>query len=243
MKKFLLLTASLFLSAVLLACSPRSNKETQRITEADVVGNYVSYSLLDPLSIYTDLLLCEDGKPPVSRETITLELADSDLTFRDNMFKGICELSDDNSLIFKRREVIATGLMQTLAETTLKQSPVVFSTVHNEYLVMDSSLTLLQVVGELPAGNNTDCVIFLDHITFKNYHITFKKDGSCQMDSIDSTFATYHYEGTYTFDGGIILLTFTGGEAHGDTLTGTSQMALYIDSGEVYSQIYKKTDS
>lgn len=169
-----------------------------------------------------------------------IEDTEDGLVFRDKMFKGTCDLFDDGEVILKRKEVIAEGAMKSLAELTMDQVPLVFYTLYNDYLISNTAMDVSIIKGDLPAGKQTNCILSLQHITLKNYRLTFAENGVCKMECTGVGSEKYYYEGSYECDGKMVLLTFTEGTMDGEAMTGKSEMALYIDDGKVYDSIYKK---
>lgn len=234
MKKLFALMAVMLLLAGCSEAEQRTKaRPKQKYTQDDLIGKYVDFSYIDTYGVWADFLT--QATPEAE---LVIEQGDSELVFYDSNFRGTCEWSKDGSVRLCREEIVS---QLPGNDMIMEMQPSVPYFMYKDYLIGDWTMPIDEVDGDLPNGEYTYCSINFDHSAIQDYTLGFFEDGTCEIESTGVTGdSSEYFEGTYNFDGKIILLTITEGKMDGHELSGTCEMALYVDGGKVYSSVYKK---
>lgn len=241
MKKIVLVWLCTIL-LLLCSCSAQNatnDTSTESIT-LNPVGTYTDVSFADTNSLYIDFMLQAAGKES-AKKTIVIAGTDTGYSYQDSVFSGQFTNNGDGDFTAKKEQVITNDpLLSKTAELELAQSPYTFYKVYDNYLIKKVPLSNVSITGELPSeGKKTTCFIYINHITFSTYTLSFSSDGSCEMTTIFNS-DICSVSGTYSVKGGIISLALTKGVFYGETLSGNIEMVLYTEDNTLYDTVYRK---
>lgn len=241
MKKVILVCLCVIL-LLLSSCSTQNgtdNTPTENISLTPT-GTYIDVSFTDTSGLYTDFKLQSAGKEN-EKETIVITSTDTGYGYRDSIYSGRLTNNGDGDFTAKKEQVITNNpLLLKAAELELKQNPYTFYKVYDNYIIKKVPLGNVTINGKLPSeGNQTTCFIYIEHISFSTYTLSFSSDGSCEMMTIFNN-DICSASGTYSVNGRIISLTFTEGVFYEENLSGNIEMVLYAEDNTLYDMVYRR---
>lgn len=229
---------------MLLFCGCATQNSTDNYSKENLplnpTGTYTDVSFTDTNGLYADFKLQSAGKEN-EKETIVITGTDAHYSYQDSIFSGRLTNNGDGDFTAKKEQVITNDpFLLKLAELELEQNPYTFYKFYDNYIIKMVPLSNVTINGELPSeGNKTTCFVYIQHLTFSTYTLSFSSDGSCEMMTIfngDICSAS----GTYSVKGKIISLTFTNGVFYEKNLSGNTEMVLYTEDNTLYNMVYRR---
>ena len=212
---------------------------------------------------YTDVSVMAEGiNVSEERDEIriypefSLSIDDIGLGYKDENFKGDCTKGDKTLTLIpqKGRNEAAQKVIDILKKDGITIPSKTYD-IHGSYLVDKSVAVECEVeIGTFVSGEHTYfkmtiCFSSMQHekYTLEDAYLTLYDNGTCEyMGSCileDGQRAIYKYAGTYESEEGVLLMTLTKGEVKSSSGTakfdGSCQAAMYINSGNVYPNVYK----
>ena len=228
---------------VLLLCGCATQNDTDDSLNKNLslnpTGTYTDVSFRDTNSLYLDFKL-QAAEKENKKETFVITGTDGDYSYQDSVFSGRFVNNGDGDFTARKEQVITNDtLLLNTAKLELEQKPYTFYKLYDNYIIKKVPLSMT-FNGELPSeGKQTTCFVYLQHITFSTYTLSFSSDGSCEMMTIFNS-DICSASGTYSVKGKIVTLNFTEGVFYGENLSGNIEMVLYVEDNTLYDVVYRK---
>ena len=229
---------------LLLLCGCSAQNSTDNSPKGNLslnpIGTYADVSFTDTNGLYIDFKLQSAGKEN-EEKTIVITGSDSGYSYQDSVFSGRLTNNGYGDFTANKEQVITNDpLLLKTAELELTQNPYTFYKVYDNYMIKKAPLSNIKINGELPSeGKRTTCFIYIEHISFSTYTLSFSSDGTCKMMTIFNN-DICSANGTYSVKGRIISLTFTEGVFYGENLSGNKEMVLYAEDNTLYDIVYRR---
>ena len=205
------------LSVILLGCTDNQS--------GNINGRYDYLGFMGPLNTVNYIEKGEHGENFYQIESLDKNTIEYNTKYKS----GQGELTDDTVI-----------LMDEIGEKT------VFIR-HGDYLIDKGISTKIESIqGEMPEKKKkTNCTLFLNEDSFKNYSLQFFGDGKIKIYALFQS-SECLYEGTYSTNGEVILLNLTYGYNEGTGMlkkieaNGSLDCAIFVKENNIYTRIYQK---